>query len=128
MLRHQFGLIVLGQRYRVVIRPHRELREINRAQDQLNFQHDSRQFQATSWPALLSRISASSPGRISLLCCFSFPVFELFWKPHSALKPIIQVATVNSATLDPDLKCSPTDFRRSWRALPYFLFTIPAEL
>jgi hypothetical protein len=36
--------------------------------------------------------------------------------PHSALKPIIQVATVNPATLAVDLKCAPTDFRRSWRA------------
>src|SRR5580700_695890 len=39
--------------------------------------------------------------------------------PHSALKPIIKVANVNSATLDVDLKCSPIDFRRSWRALPF---------
>jgi hypothetical protein len=48
--------------------------------------------------------------------------------PHSALKLIIQVANVNSATLDVDLKCSPTDFRRSWRSPSFFLFTIPAEL
>ena len=36
------------------------------------------------------------------------------------LQPIVQVATVNSAALNVNLKRSPTDFRWRWSVLPSF--------
>src|ERR1700724_3461732 len=40
MQRHHLGSIMLRDRERVAIRPDRELRKINRAKDEFNFQHD----------------------------------------------------------------------------------------
>src|SRR5260370_38592859 len=40
MLRHQLGSLMLRQGQRIVIRPYRELRDVNGIKDEVNFQHD----------------------------------------------------------------------------------------
>jgi hypothetical protein len=40
------------------------------------------------------------------------------------LQPVVQVATVNSATLDVNLKRSLTDFRRGWSVLLSFFWEL----
>src|SRR5579864_6647330 len=114
----------------MAIRPHRELREIDGAQDQLNFRHDSSQNIGNS-KRLHSRRSSHEfrhrPHDAPHFFVLSLSVsLNSSGTQHSAPKPMLQAATVNSATLDVDLKYPPRDFRRSWYALTFF-FPIPAE-
>src|ERR1700679_999210 len=49
-------------------------------------------------------------------------VLVLFLELAFRFQPVVQVATVNSATLDVNLKRSLTDFRRGWSVLLSFFW------